>query len=142
MIRRLAQLLLSCQGERDLMFRLYAAGSGIGWKSIAEHGRFTFGLVLGDFVLDHIPMFQQDAVFNAKYVGRDPVRWRAKSRKPAMHDDKISICNNRPRFVSQGGWNSFNEVEETVTPRFYMRAVLNIVRRPVPRRGVLVAPIK
>jgi hypothetical protein len=87
-------------------------------------------------------MLNKDAVFNAKDVGRDPVNRRTKTRKPAMHDDEVSVRDNRPRFVFQRGRHSFDEVEQAVTSRLNMRAVLDIVWRPIPFGRIVIPLVK
>src|SRR5271163_2839873 len=96
-------------------------------KGGAEHRVSALGLFLGSFVLDHIPMLNKDAVFNAKNVSRNPVHRRAETGEPAMHDHEVPVGNNCPRFVSKKVRESFDQVEQSLSARFDMRAVLDVV---------------
>jgi hypothetical protein len=76
-------------------------------------------------------MLNKDAVFNSKNVSRNPVHRRAETGEPAMHDHEVPVGNNCPRFVSKKVRESFDEVEQSLTARFDMRAVLDVVGRPI-----------
>jgi len=116
--------------ETDL--DLACATSCLVWKGGAEHRVSALGLFRSGFVLDYIPMLNKDAVFNAKNISRDPINRCTEPGKPAVHDHEIPVGNNCPRFVSKIVRESFDEVEQSLTARLDMRAVLDVVRRPEP----------
>jgi hypothetical protein len=56
---------------------------------------------LGGLVLNYIPVFNQNPVFDAKYVSYNPVH-RLEARKPSVEDYEIFISHNRSWFMLEG----------------------------------------
>src|SRR5206468_2070672 len=52
-------------------------------------------------------------------------------RKSPMHDHEVSLSHDRSRFVLQRWWDVLDEIEQTLTTRRNVSAVLNVVGRPV-----------
>jgi hypothetical protein len=87
-------------------------------------------------------MLRKEAVFKAQNVRRNPVDRRTEPRKPSVHDDEIPVCHNRPRFILQGGRHAFDEVEQALATRLDVRAVLDVVGRPIPLSYGIVPLVK
>src|SRR5713226_1246003 len=51
--------------------------------------------------------------------------------KSPVHDHEVSLSHDRSRFVLQRWWDALDEIEQTLTTRCDMSAVLNVVRGPV-----------
>src|SRR5580658_6179530 len=97
-------------------------------KFVAEHGQTTLGRFLGGFVLDHIPMLDQNAIVDANDVRRNPVNRLTEARESPVHDHVVSLSHDRSRLVPQRGWQALDEIEQTLTTRCYMSAVLDVMR--------------
>ena len=72
-------------------------------------------------------MLDQNAIVDANDVRRNPVNGLPEARKSPMHDHKISLGHDRSRLVLQSGWQALDEIEQTLTTRCDMSAVLDIV---------------
>jgi hypothetical protein len=59
-----------------------------------------------------------------------------------MNDDVVTFCKNHPRLMLERRRRGFDEVEEPVSSRLDLGAVLNVVRRPEPLRRRVVAFIE
>ncbi len=111
-------------------------------KPVAEHRFTALGLFLRCLVLDYIPMLHEESVFNTQDVSRNPVDRSTKPGKPSVHDDEIPVRYDYPRFILQGGRDSFDEVEQALAARLYVRAVLDVVERPIALSRCIVPLIK
>src|SRR6185295_4293782 len=49
---------------------------GVSRKARPEHRSFALGLFLGGLVLEHVPVFSKDPVFDAQDVGSNPIHER------------------------------------------------------------------
>ena len=107
-------------------------------KFVSEHEKAALRGLTRGFVLEDIPMFNKNTVFDAQNVRGNPVHRIAAALKSAVHDDKIFIRHNRSGFVLQRRRNAFDEIEEAVPARRDMSAVLNIGRRPETFSGRIV----
>ena len=85
-----------------------------------------------------IPVFHQHAVSHSDNIGGDPISRASSSRKPTMDDRVIVFSNDHTRLVLQRRRCASNQVEQAVAPWRDVRAVLNVVRRPVPFGGLIV----
>ena len=88
-------------------------------------------LLLSGFVLNNIPVLHENAVLNAKNVSRDPIHYCPKPGKTTICDNEVSFGNGQTSFVTQSVWEGLYQVEWTLTARFDVRTVLNVVRGPV-----------
>ncbi len=59
-----------------------------------------------------------------------------------MNDDVVVFCKNHPGLILKRQRSGLDEVEEPVSSRLDMRAVLNVVGRPEPLRRRVVAFIE
>jgi hypothetical protein len=87
-------------------------------------------------------MFDENSILDAKNVRSNPVRRDAVTGKSAMHDNEISFGHNRSMFIVQGWRDSLDEVERAVAARRDMRAVLNVVGRPLALSRCVVTFVK
>src|SRR5712691_1486580 len=76
-------------------------------------------------------MLDQNAILDANDVRRNPVHRLAEARKSPVHDHKVFFGQNRSRFVLQRRRDAFDEIEQALSARLNMSAVLNVVRRPI-----------
>src|SRR5437870_1038374 len=87
-------------------------------------------------------MLHKDSVLNAHDICGNPVHREAEVRKSPVHDHEVSLGHNHSRFVLQRWWDALDEVEQTLTTRCDMSAVLNVVRRPESLRSRVVALVE
>jgi hypothetical protein len=87
-------------------------------------------------------MFDQNAVLDANDVRRDPIHSEAEVRKPPVHDHEVSLGHDGSGFVLQRWREDLDKVEEALTSGRDVRAVLNVVGRPITLGGCVVALIK
>src|SRR5580700_11309450 len=111
-------------------------------ESFSEHGSLASGLFFRRFILNHIPVIDQNAVLDADDVCSNPVHWGAKVRKSPVHDHDVSLGHDRSRFVLQRCRDALDEIEQTLTTRCDMSAALNVVGRQKSLRSRVVSPIK
>src|SRR5260370_13635618 len=83
-------------------------------------------------------MLNKDSVLNAHDICCDPVHWEAEVRKSPVHDHEVSFGHNHSRFVLKLWRDALDEIEQPLTTRCDMRAVLNVVRRPETLSGCIV----
>jgi len=74
-------------------------------------------------------MLREHAVDDATDVGHDPALWPAESREPAVDDNEIPVGEDD---AVQRRRRALDEVEQAVAARRDVRAVLDVVWRPVP----------
>jgi hypothetical protein len=58
----------------------------------------------------------------------NPVHGSTETTKSSVHDDEVSLSHDRPGFVLQRWWDALDEIEQTLTTRRDMSAVLDVVR--------------
>src|SRR5438876_6362355 len=97
-------------------------------KRVTKHWVSTFGLLLRRFVLNDIPVLDQDAIFDANDVCRDPVHRRAKAGESTVNYHEITFSHDYSRLILQRGREALDEVEQAIATRCDMSAVLNVVR--------------
>src|ERR1700728_3040117 len=96
-------------------------------KLVPEHWFAALGLLTRRLVLDHVPVLDQDFVLDANNVRCNPVHGQAKVGKSSMHDHEISLGHDRSCFVLERCRKALNEIEESLTARLDMSAVLNVI---------------
>lgn len=111
-------------------------------KATAEHRRLTFRLRGSGFVLDHVPMFDQNAILDPENVGCNPICGRTESAEPAMDHHPFAFRQDQTRLVPERHWNGFDQVEESFSSGLDMSTVLNVIWRPKPFRCSVIAPIE
>ncbi|MGA9246268.1 MAG: hypothetical protein WBW03_30325 [Silvibacterium sp.] len=99
-------------------------------------------MLLGSLVLNDIPEFDENFILKANDVRCNPVHRQSDVGQPAMNDDVVTFCKNHPRLIVERRRRSFDEVEEPVSSRLDMGAVLNVVGRLEPLRRRVVALIE
>src|ERR1700674_3989866 len=70
-------------------------------EAIAEHRKPAPRLGFCRFVLQHIPMLGELAVFEADNVGSDPGHLPSNAGKTTMRDDVIALGDNELVFIAQ-----------------------------------------
>src|SRR5580704_9132488 len=99
-------------------------------ESLSEHRSATFRLLFCSFVLNYIPMLDQNAILDPNDVHHNPVHRQADARIAPMDDHRVSLSHDRSGFVLQRRWGTLDEIEQTIAARLDVRAVLNVVRGP------------
>src|SRR5437868_9358700 len=112
------------------------------WKCATKHWGFTLRLFLSGFVLNHIPMLDKNPVLNTHNICRNPIHRRSETAKSPVHDHEVSVSHDCSRFVLQRWWKAFDEIEQTFTARFDVRAVLDVLRRPESFCGRIIALVE
>jgi len=72
-------------------------------------------------------MLDQNAILDANDVRRNPVHGQAKIRKSPMRDDEIPFRHNRSGLIFEGRGEVLDEIEQSFTPRWDVRTVLDVV---------------
>src|SRR6266568_3679694 len=119
---------------------LSSSFSWVRWKRVSKHGISALGLLLCGLVLNHVPMFNENSVFDPNNIRRNPIHRQPDPRESPVNDDKISLSHNHPRFILQRWRDALDEVKQPVPPRPDMRTVLNVVGRPIPF-GLRIVPL-
>src|SRR6266481_6250340 len=101
------------------------------WESLSEHGSATFRLLFCRFILNDVPMLNKDSVLNAQNIYCNPIYRSTETAKSPVHDHAVSLCYDRSGFILQRWWDALDEIEQALTARCDMSAVLNVVRGPV-----------
>src|SRR6266478_4220682 len=99
--------------------------SSVGRERASKHGISALRLLLCGLVLNHVPMFDENSVFDPQNICRDPIHRQADSRESSMDDDKISVSRDHPRFILQRWRDAFDEVKQPFPTRRDMRTMLN-----------------
>ena len=84
--------------------------------------------MLGNFVLDYIPVLGKHPVFNAHNVCGNPIRREAEVRKSSVHHDEIPFSHNRSVLIFEGRRKALNETEHALTTGRNVGAMLDVVR--------------
>src|SRR5258705_271321 len=121
------------RGRRGLFFF-----SSVGRECSSEHGPLANRLFFRRFVLNDVPMLDKDSVLNAHNICGNPIHRSTETAESPVHDHDVSLSHDRSRFVLQRWRDALDEIEQTLTARCDMSAVLNIVRRPETLSGCIV----
>src|SRR5258708_36911004 len=87
-------------------------------------------------------MLDQNAVLDANAVRRNPVHREAEVRKSSVHDDEIPFSQNISGPIFESWRKAFDEIEQALTARLNMSAVLDVFWRPIALNSCLVSLIK
>src|SRR5713101_6302339 len=112
--------------------------SSVGRECSSEHGPLAYRLFFGRFILNDVPMLDKDPVLNAQNICGNPIHRSTETAKSPVHDREVSLSHDRSRFVLQRWGDALDEIEQTLTTRCDMSAVLNTVRRPETLSGCIV----
>src|SRR6266403_4171287 len=93
----------------------FLSGTRIGRERAAEHWLTTLGLLLCGLVLDHVPMLDQNAIFDANDVRCNPVHREAEVRKSSVHDDEIPFTHNRSMLIFESWRKTLDEIKQALT---------------------------
>src|ERR1700704_379699 len=105
--------------------------SSVGRECSSEHGPLAYRLFFRRFILNDVPMLDKDSVLNAHNIRGNPIHRSTETAKSPVHDNDVSLSHDRSRFVLQRWWEALDEIEQTLTTRCDMSAVLNVVRGAV-----------
>src|SRR6266542_325301 len=64
-------------------------------KTCAEHRGFTLRLFFGHFILNDIPMLNQDSVLNAQNICGNPIHRSAEAAKSPVNNHEVTVGDNR-----------------------------------------------
>ncbi len=87
-------------------------------------------------------MLRQAAVLDPDNVRGDPGNRRAVSGETAVDDYVVALGDDELMLVTQRVGCVADQIEQSIATRFDVRAVLNVVRRPILLRGRVVALVK
>jgi hypothetical protein len=73
-------------------------------------------------------VLDQKPIFDAKYVGCNPVHRLAATRKPSVDDYEISICHNYSRLILECWRAALDEVKQALATRLNMSTMLDVIR--------------
>src|SRR6266704_5409076 len=73
--------------------------SGMLRKSCSEHRSFTLRLFFGHFILNDIPMLDQDSVLNPQNICGNPIHRSAEAAKSPVNNHELTLGYNRSWFV-------------------------------------------
>src|ERR1700761_500679 len=99
-------------------------------EAVAEHRPSAFGFGSGGFVLQHVPVLGELAVFDAQHVGGDPCGRSAVAGEAAVHDHVVAFGQDQAVLVAQAVGNGADQVEQAIATRLDMRAVLDVAGGP------------
>src|ERR1700730_1182720 len=99
-------------------------------ENLSRTLELTLRLFFGRFILNDVPMLDKDSVLNADNICSNPIHRSTETAKSRVHDHEVSLSQDRSGFV-QRWWDALVEIEQTLTARCDMSAVLNVVRGPV-----------
>jgi len=60
-------------------------------------------------------MLDQNAIFDANDVRRNPVHREAEARKSSVHDDEIPFTHNRSMLIFESRRKALDEIEQALT---------------------------
>src|ERR1700686_3699814 len=121
--RKPAAALASRRCPQNVM--CYSTG-GLFRETGPEHWSFTLRLFFGGFILNDVPMLDQDSVLNAHNICGNPIHRGPEPVKSPVHDHEVSLSHDRSGFVLQRWRDALDKSEETVAARCDMSAVLNV----------------
>ena len=111
-------------------------------KARPEHRCFAFGLFLGSLVLKHIPVLLENPVLDAKDVSSNPIHSRTTTAEASVNNDVVPFSHDQTGLVLQCGRSAADQIKQAIAARLNVSAILNVVRRPEPLGGRVIAPIE
>src|SRR5256886_6295556 len=94
-----------------------SAVTRLGRECSSQHGPLAYRLFFRRFILNDVPMLDKDSVLDAHNICGNPIHRSTETAKSSVHDNEVSLSHNRSRFVFQGWWDAFDEIEQTLTTR-------------------------
>ena len=86
----------------------WRAESFVRRESFSEHGPLAYRLFFGRFILNNIPVLDEDPILNAHNICGNPIHWSTETAKSPVHDHEVSLSHDRSRFVLQRWWEALN----------------------------------
>src|SRR6202023_1372137 len=99
---------------------------GIFREACPEHWSFTLRLLFSRFILNYVPMLDEDSVLNAHNIRGDPIYWSTETAKSPVHDYEVPLGHYSSRFVLQCWWDALDKIEKTLAAGCDMSAVLDV----------------
>ena len=87
-------------------------------------------------------MLSEKTVLDPDDVGHYPIGGLADVAEPPVQHHIVTARDGQPVFVSHVGRRGFHELEQALTTRGDVRAVLDVVRRPKPLCGRVITPVE
>src|SRR5579862_7779597 len=87
-------------------------------------------------------MLDERAILNAYDIGCDPVPRQSEPRESPVHNDEIAVGNDCARLVLESRREALDQVHQTLAARLDVGTVLDVFRRPVALRGLVVALVE
>jgi len=100
----------------------------VGRERSSEHGPLAFRLLLSHFILQHIPVLDQNTVLHTENIDCYPISGMTKGAETAMNHDPFALGENQPGFVPQRRRGVLDEIKQTLPAGPDVGAVLNVVR--------------
>src|SRR2546425_4661379 len=72
---------------------------GIFRKTFTEHRSFALRLFFGRFILNDVPMLDEDSVLNAQNICDDPIHGSTETAESPVNDHKVTLGYNRSWLV-------------------------------------------
>ena len=76
-------------------------------------------------------MLEKDSVLNAQNICGDPICRCTETAESPVHDDEIPFRNDRSWLIFERRRKALDEMEQPLTTRCNVSAVLNVVRGPI-----------
>src|SRR6266481_2377327 len=130
------------QSPQPNIFHVSGLFSSVCRERVSKHGISALGLLLCGLVLNYVPMFNENSLFDPENIRCDPIDWQADPREAPVNDHKITVSHDQPRFILERGREALDKGKQPFSPRCDMRTMLNVVRRPIPLGLRIIAPIK
>ena len=76
-------------------------------------------------------MLDKDSVLNAHNICGNPIHKRTETAKSPVHDHQVSLSNDHSWLIPERWREALDEVEQALTTGSDVRAVLDVVGRPI-----------
>ena len=87
-------------------------------------------------------MLDKDSVLNAHNIRGNPIHRGTETAKSPVHDHEVSLSRCCSRFVPQRWGKALDQIEQALTARSNVRAMLNLGRRPETLSGCIVTLVE
>src|SRR5882757_5160562 len=111
-------------------------------EGVAEHGQPAHRRLAGHFVFDDVPVLDELAVAYPHGVHHDPRCRLSVPGETAAQHHHVPLGHDQLELVAQCLGQGLDQAEQTVSTRWDVRAVLDVVRRPIGFRACVVAPVE
>jgi hypothetical protein len=111
-------------------------------ETVAEHRQAAFRFGFCRLVLQDVPVFGETAVLDPDHVRGNPGDGPTIAREAAVDDDVVAFREDELMLVTQGIGQTLDQIEQTVTARFDVRAMLDVGFRPKAAGRIVVALVE